>query len=147
MTTLNSQKGDTIMRVTKTIKEYINEKVNDAYSAKLEAMRQSRAEYDRQCDECYADLQALRSKWEQEACQLCAKYGFLPDTDWKDRPYSLVEVRQNYGHNARQAINVQEAALRQEINRETQNIIIELELGGDRAKLDAMLTALVEKIK
>lgn len=142
----NIRKGNTIMRVTKTIKDYINEKVNNAYTAKLEAMRQSRAEYDRQCEKCYDELQVLRSKWEEEARQLCAEYGFLPDTDWKDRPYPLVEVRQNYGHNARQAINTQEAALRQEINRETQNIIIELELGGDRAKLDAMLASLAERI-
>lgn len=134
------------MRVTKTIKDYINEKVEAAYAAKRAALPKLDKDFDDKLEQCQKALQTLRKGWEEEAKKVCADYGFTPDTDWKDRPYQLVSISYGYGNNVRKAIREAEAALNDEVHKATQDIIVELELGGDRAKLDAMLAALAERV-
>lgn len=134
------------MRVTKTIKEYINEKVENAYAAKRAALPKLDKDFDEKMEQCRKALETLCKGWEEEAKKVCADYGFLPDTDWKDRPYRLVSLTYNYGNNVRKAIREAEVALNDEVHKAAQDIIVELELGGDRAKLDAMLAALTERV-
>ena len=134
------------MRVTKTIKDYINEKVEAAYAAKRAALPKLDKDFDKKVEQCRKALETLCKGWEEEAKKVCADYGFLPDTDWKDRPYHLISISCCYGNNVRKAIKEAEAALNAEIHKAAQDIIVELELGGDRAKLDAMLAALVERV-
>lgn len=134
------------MRVTKTIKDYINEKVEAAYAAKRAALPKLDKDFDAKVEQCHKALETLCKGWEEEAKKVCAEYGFLPDTDYRDRPYRLVTISYSYGSNARTAIRKAEATLNAEIHKAAQDIIVELELGGDRAKLDAMLAALVERV-
>ena len=144
--TLTIRKGNTEMRVTKTIKEYINEKVEAAYAAKRAALPKMDKDFDAKIDQCEKALQTLRSGWEEEAKAICAKYGFAPDTDWRDRPYAIVTISHNFGNNARKAIREAEADLNEEIRKAAQDIIVEMELGGDRAKLDEMLAMLADRV-
>lgn len=131
------------MRVTKTIKDYINEKVEAAYAAKRAALPKLDKDFDEKVEQCRKALETLCKGWEEEAKKVCAEYDFLPDTDYKGRPYHIVSINHGcYGYNVRKSIREAEAALNAEIHKATQDIIVELELGGDRAKLDAMLAAL-----
>lgn len=134
------------MRVTKTIKDYINEKVEAAYVAKRAALPKLDKDFDKKVEQCHKALETLCKGWEEEAKKVCAEYGFTPDTDWKDRPYRLVSISGSYGNNVRKSIREAEATLNDEVRKAAQDIIVELELGGDRAKLDAMLAALVERV-
>ena len=134
------------MRVTKTIKDYINEKVEAAYAAKFTALPKLDADFEDKLNECKKDLMAAREEWEMQACKICAQYGFEPDTDWNNRRYHIVSLSFSYGNNARKVIREAEANLREEVRKAAQDIIVELELGGDRAKLDAMLAALAERV-
>ena len=134
------------MRVTKTIKDYINEKVENAYAAKRAALPKLDKDFDKKVEQCRKALETLCKGWEEEAKKVCAEYGFTPDTDWKDRPCHIVVLSTCYGNNARKAIKEAEATLNSEVHKATQDIIVELELGGDRAKLDAMLAALAERV-
>ena len=135
------------MRVTKTIKEYITEKVNDIYASKLANLPALRKDFDDADEQCYNALKTLREGWEQEARAVCAKYGFEPNPGWKGNGYdSIVVLRQCYGDNVRKSLREKEVALNTEIQKAVQDIVVELELGGDRAKLDAMLAALMERV-
>lgn len=134
------------MRVTKTIKDYINEKVEAAYAAKRATLPKLDKDFDDKFEECGKDLNALRDLWEAEARKVCAGYGFTADIGWQNRPYNIVSINASYGNNVRKAIRQAEADLGEEIRKAAQNIIVELELGGDRAKLEAMLAALVERV-
>lgn len=134
------------MRVTKTIKDYINEKVEAAYATKRAALPKLDKDFDDKIHECEKDLNAAREEWEVMARKICASYGFEVDTDWKDRPYHLVSISSCYGYNVRKSVKEAEAALNMEVRKAAQDIIVELELGGDRAKLDAMLAALAERV-
>ena len=134
------------MRVTKTIKDYINEKVEAAYAAKRAALPKLDKDYEDKLNECEKDLKAACEEWEMKARIICAGYGFEVDTDWKDRPYHIVSISRCYGVNVRKAIREAEAALNAEIHKATQDIIVELELGGNRAKLDEMLATLAERV-
>lgn len=134
------------MRVTKTIKDYINEKVEAAYAAKRATLPKLDKNFDEKVEQCHKALETLCKGWEEEAKKVCAEYGFTPDTDWKDRPYHIVSIGYNYGNNVRKSFREAEAALNNEVHKATQDIIVELELGGDRAKLDAMLAALAERV-
>lgn len=134
------------MRVTKTIKDYINEKVEAAYAAKRAALPKLDKDFEDKLNECKKDLMAAREEWEEQARKICAQYGFEPDTDWNGKKSSIVNIYSGYGSNVRKAVREAEAALNGEIRKAAQDIIVELELGGDRAKLDAMLAALVERV-
>lgn len=134
------------MRVTKTIKDYINEKVEATYAAKRAALPKLDKDYDEKMEQCHKALETVCKGWEEEAKKICAEYGFVPDKDWKDRPCHIVVLSHNYGNNVRKSIREAEAALGEEIRKAAQDIIVELELGGDRAKLDAMLAALAERV-
>lgn len=135
------------MRVTKTIKDYINEKVETTYAGKRAALPTLDDTFHENIEKCQQDLRTLRKKWEKEAIAVCASYGFTPDVGWRGQPYDIVSVSSNYGGNVRLAVKQAEAELDEEIRKAKQDIIVELELGGDRAKLDAMLAALADRIK
>ena len=134
------------MRVTKTIKDYINEKVEATYATKRAALPKLSKDCDEKIEQCYKALETLCKGWEEEAKKVCAEYGFVPDKDWKGRPCHIVTVSYNYGNNVRNTIREAKNALDTEIRKAAQDIIVELGLGGDRAKLDAMLAALAERV-
>ena len=130
------------MRVTKTVKEYITKEVSTRIHKKYEE-EEARAKYEveqknKLYDACIAAAEAAIKKVIDEN-----KFDFI-ETDNKigdciNFRYNTFTIKnQNYTnscHKWRSRFNA-------EVDEKVNEIVVELELGGDRAKLTEMLNAL-----
>lgn len=131
------------MRVTKAIREYIEGKVNDIYKPRYNALR---ADYDAKKNAAQKELEAARERWEAEAKAIVAAHGLSVDTHYNsDAPWDLVNIDCRYGDAEWRPVSAAIDKARAEKNAAIQNIIVEMELGGNREKLESMLAAIGEK--
>ena len=115
------------MRVTKTIKEFIETEVTKVYQPKLDNV--GKEYYDRiaKCDE---ELEALVARTNEEALAIAKKYdlGFYNYSgDAVDFIYSCKDAKNTAESNA---IAEEKRELREEKVAKINNIIIDLELGA-----------------
>ena len=129
------------MRVTKNVKDYIHKEVSARIHKKYEA-EEAQAKRERELrDKVYEDCRraALEAVVKTAAK---AKLNFIEYNFTKDF------VHFNYGSfNIKDSNNIKschlwERRFNAEVNEKTDEIIVELELGGDKAKLMEMLEAL-----
>lgn len=120
------------MRVTKTIKTYIERRVNEVYGPKIDAVwAQYRAEENRlteMMDSLLEEVNAsanniladtgFSSSWGRD--ELFSRYG-IENKEWKD------------------SLRQKERELKDERSRVIENIVLTLELGGNREELEKML--------
>ena len=121
------------MRVTKTIKTYIERRVNEVYDPKIDAVwveYRAKREYleglldsllekvNADARDTLADTGFSIARWGCE--QLFSRYG-IDDKEWKDSLYQ------------------KERELKKERDGVIENIVLALELGGNREELEKML--------
>lgn len=129
------------MRVTKTVKEYIAKRVNEVYKPKI---REIDLDYKCEKEKINKKIESAIARFEEELKAILAdnrenynwdvqeRYGEKNILDWR-------EVSDRYAENEfwqakRRMTEEQEEAIT--------NIIVELELGGDRETLEEMLAEL-----
>lgn len=130
------------MRVTKTIKEYIEKQVKAAMASTSEAEEKWNKER-----QLVADFrESATKKLEGYASELIAEFyeenGFTPSNTWALIPSDWIKISEKgylpSKYEADKAKNERTKA----INSAIENIIITLELGGNKADLDKMLNDL-----
>lgn len=129
------------MRVTKTVKEYITKEVSTRIYKKYKG-EEARAKYeDEQKDKLYeACMKAAQAAMKQVIDE--NKFDFIETNrinDCLNIRYNVFTIKDwngiNSCHKWRSRFNA-------EVEEKVNEIIVELELGGDRAKLTEMLNAL-----
>lgn len=129
------------MRVTKTVKEYIEKEVSSRIYKKYEAEEACAKYEDEQKEKLYeACMKAAQAAVEQIVNE--NKLDFIETNridDCLSLRYNTFTIKDgndiNSCHRWKSRFNA-------EVNEKVNEIIVELELGGDRAKLTEMLSAL-----
>lgn len=132
------------MRVTKTIREFIEKEVSNRLDAKYtaekeEANFQTKVEQ----DVWEAAMDAAQKAYDEYMAGAFAQYGFLEDLH-TDKERRCVGLRKHmaFGIKDRQSYNGVQCWRRrkdEEARSIVNDIIVEMELGGDKATLMAML--------
>lgn len=120
------------MRVTKTIKTYIERRVNEVYGPKIDAVwAQYRAEENRLAEM----MDSLLEEVNASANNILADTGF--SSNWgRDGLFSRYGIENKEW---RDSLRQKERELKDEKNRVIENIVLTLELGGNREELEKML--------
>ena len=126
------------MRVTKIVREYIEESVSKKYQPLRDAINKKYEPIERAYDEAVAAAKA-------EAKEVWAKHlsSFYTEEELRDLIENHTEYVPSYyriGMHWREERNERECALRNEENNTIKNILVTLELGGTKADLDRMLS-------
>lgn len=127
------------MRVTKTIKSYIEKRVREIYRPKMDALY---VDYNTKRELLNEILDNLLDKVNQDAKDTLAGTGFSC-LGWKDEEEDIFDrknIRNNIWWNE---IRTKESAIIKERDEKIEEIIITLELGGTKEELEEMLNALV----
>lgn len=129
------------MRVTKNVKDYIHKEVSARIYKKYEA-EEAQAKHERESrDKLYEDCQQAALEAVKKTAAK-ANLDFI-DTSIKDNGicfcYNMFNIK---NANDRNSCHRWEHRFRAEVNEKVNEIIVELELGGDKAKLMEMLEAL-----
>lgn len=121
------------MRVTKTIKGYIEKKVNDIYNPQIDAVGK---EYHKEREAVINEIDEIVKKANAEINALLEKTDFKLSYG-KEKCISQWTCIDN-DEKVREITN-QRRALRTERDEKIEEIILTLELGGTKADLDKML--------
>lgn len=123
------------MRVTKTIKNYIEKRVDAIYLPKFNAIK---SDYMAQRNSLEEQLDELLIKVNQDAQKLLVGSGFN-NFDWDGKEQDIF-TRKNIGNPSWWSkIKDEEYAIRKERDEKIEEIIITLELGGTKEQLEEML--------
>ena len=132
------------MRVTKTIREFIEKEVSNRLNAKY-AAEKAEADFQVKVEQevWEAAMDAAQKAYDEYMADAFAQYGFLEDLH-TDKERRCVELRKHMAFSIkdRQSYNgVQRWRSRKddEARSIVNDIIVEMELGGDKATLMAML--------
>lgn len=139
------------MRVTKTIKDYVTRIVEEIYSEPTEEEKA----YSALKEAINAEVNRLNEKFkpiiEEEIKAFNTIHGLDKKTDGIRLRDSYICIYDTYdlGRTTEIGQKAQEAARarRKKINEAIENIILTLELGGNKVDLDRMLNELREKVK
>ncbi len=130
------------MRVTKTIKEYIEKRVKAIMPTTTPEEEAYEAER-----RCYEDFRkSAEEKLKAYASELIAEFyeesGITPNEHFKLRPNSYISITYDGQLPTTAKANTAKSKREKEINEAIENIIVTLELGGTRAELEKMLNNL-----
>lgn len=127
------------MRVTKTIKNYIEKRVCAIYQPKIDEIR---VDYNAQYNHFDKILDDLLDKVNQEAKNVLKDSGFIGGYSYNNK--EEIFYRRNIHNNSwLDEIRKKENIIKKERDEKIEEIIITLELGGTKAELEEMLNALV----
>lgn len=130
------------MRVTKIIKEYVEETVNGIYDPIIQNCSK---EYSEKRNEVEEILEKMVNEFDVAAKKVIKEHGFTIDS-WYGREEHIVGHTCNFGKKEYESIANKRNELRDEKRRKIQDILVNLELGGTKAELDEMLKNLREKV-
>jgi hypothetical protein len=130
------------MRVTKTIKEYIEKRVKAIMPTTSEAEEKWNKER-----QLVADFrESATKKLERYASELIAEFyeenGFTPSNTWALFPNDWIKVSEKGYLPSKYEADTAKNKRTKEINEAIENIIVALELGGTKAELEEMLNNL-----
>lgn len=128
------------MRVTKTIKNYIEKRVHAIYQPKIDKIR---VDYKAQHDYFTKILDDLLDKANQDARNILKDSGFVGGYGYNDIEEDIFYSRDIHNNNWLNEIREKENILKKERDEKIEEIIITLELGGTKEELEDMLNALV----
>ena len=127
------------MRVSKVVKEHIIKKVNEVYNPRINEVG---LDYRVKREEVLAKLRSCMERAEAEIKAIiadnCEQWSFEP-------MYGRDILSMNYNIGDREAENefrIKKDELRRERDDKVENIIVELELGGNRETLEKLLAEL-----
>ena len=130
------------MRVTKLIREYVEETVNGIYEPLI---KNCDGDYYEKKKEVNKILKKLADEFDAAAKKIIKENGFSIDS-WDDREKTIITYTCNFGNKEYMPILEKGRKLRDEKKQKVQDILVNLELGGTKAELDEMLKKIKEEV-
>lgn len=130
------------MRVTKIIREYVEEAVNGIYNPLIKNCDGDYYEKKKEVEEI---LNKMADEFDAAAKKVIKENGFSIDS-WDDREKTIITYICNFGGKEYMPILEKRRKLRDEKARKIQDILVNLELGGTKAELDEMLKNIREEV-
>lgn len=130
------------MRVTKIIREYVEEAVNGIYNPLI---KNCDGDYYEKKKEVEKILNKMADEFDVAAKKVIKENGFSIDS-WDDREKTIITYTCNFGGKEYMPILEKRRKLRDEKTRKIQDILVNLELGGTKAELDEMLKNIREEV-
>lgn len=130
------------MRVTKLIREYVEETVNGIYEPLI---KNCDGDYYEKKKEVGKILEKLADEFDAAAKKIIKENGFSIDS-WDDREKTIITYTCNFGNKEYVPILEKRRKLRDEKKQKVQDILVNLELGGTKAELDEMLKKIKEEV-
>lgn len=130
------------MRVTKLIREYVEETVNGIYEPLI---KNCDGDYYEKKKEVEKILEKLADEFDVAAKKIIKENGFSIDS-WDDREKTIITYTCNFGNKEYMPILEKRRKLRDEKKQKVQDILVNLELGGTKAELDEMLKKIKEEV-
>lgn len=130
------------MRVTKLIREYVEETVNGIYEPLI---KNCDGDYYEKKKEVEKILEKLADEFDAAAKKIIKENGFSIDL-WDDREKTIITYTCNFGNKEYGPILEKRRKLRDEKKQKVQDILVNLELGGTKAELDEMLKKIKEEV-
>lgn len=130
------------MRVTKLIREYVEETVNGIYEPLI---KNCDGDYYEKKKEVEKILEKLADEFDVAAKKIIKENGFSIDS-WDDREKTIITYTCNFGNKEYMPILEKRRKLRDEKKQKVQDILVNLELGGTKAELDEMLRNIREEV-
>lgn len=126
------------MRVTKIIREYVEETVNGIYNPIINNCSKGYSEKKNEVEDI---LEKMADEFDAAAKKIIKEHGFTINS-WNGEEKHIVSYTCNFGEKEYRPILEERRKLRDEKTRKIQDILVNLELGGTKAELDEMLRAL-----
>ena len=130
------------MRVTKLIREYVEETINGIYEPLI---KNCDGDYYEKKKEVEKILEKLADEFDVAAKKIIKENGFSIDS-WDDREKTIITYTCNFGSKEYMPILEKGRKLRNEKKQKVQEILLTLELGGTKAELDEMLKKIKEEV-
>lgn len=130
------------MRVTKIIREYVEETVNGIYDPIIENCSK---DYSEKKNEVEDILEKMVDEFNAAAKKVIKEHGFTIDS-WNGEEKHIINYTCNFGKKEYGSIIDKRNELRDEKRRKIQDILVNLELGGTKAELDEMLKNIREEV-
>lgn len=130
------------MRVTKIIREYVEETINGIYDPIIENCSK---DYSERKNEVEKILEKMVTEFDTAAKKVIKEHGFTIDT-WNGKERQIAACVCNFGKKEYESIANKRNELRDEKRRKIQDILVNLELGGTKAELDEMLKNIREEV-
>ena len=130
------------MRVTKIIREYVEETINGIYDPIIENCSKDYSEKKNEVEEI---LEKMVSEFDTAAKKVIEEHGFTINL-WCGREEHIVYHNGNFGDKEYKSVTDKRNELRDEKRRKIQDILVNLELGGTKAELDEMLKNIREEV-
>lgn len=133
------------MRVTKLIREYVEDSVREVYAPKINACG---ADYRKKTDEVNEILTKMTDEFNTAAKEVIKKNGLSVDIEYgtEDKEVTIVSYRSRFGNKEYSAVAKEIDTLVCERNEKIREILLTLELGGTKAELDEMLKKIKEEV-
>lgn len=126
------------MRVTKTVKGYIEKRVREKYKPLIAEVD---LDYKVKKAEVNKKIECAVKEFEKQLLAIvadnCEKYSFEAPERWNEK--QILEWREVLDKKAENEFYQQKRRLEQEREEKIENIVVELELGGTRETLEQML--------
>lgn len=130
------------MRVTKLIREYVEETINGIYEPLI---KNCDGDYYEKKKEVEKILEKLADEFDVTAKKIIKENGFSIDS-WDDREKTIITYTCNFSNKEYMPILEKRRKLRDEKKQKVQDILVNLELGGTKAELDEMLRNIREEV-
>lgn len=130
------------MRVTKIIRDYVEEAVNGIYDPIIGNCSKDYSEKKNEVEEI---LEKTVNEFDAAAKKMIEEHGFTIDS-WNEQEYHIISYTCNFGKKEYDSIADKRNELRDEKRRKIQDILVNLELGGTKAELDEMLKNIREEV-
>lgn len=130
------------MRVTKIIREYVEETVNGIYDP---IIRNCSNDYSEKKNEVEEILEKMVNELDVAAKKVIKEHGFTINS-WYGKEERIISHTCNFGKKEYESITDKRNELRDEKRRKIQDILVNLELGGTKAELDEMLNNIREEV-
>ena len=129
------------MRVTKTVKDYITKKVVEKYQPRINEID---AEYKSKKEEVNQKLKSFAEECNKKAWEIvkdnCQTWNFTKSRSYEQE--TLISYYDVYDRDAEDEYYNKKRDIREEMEEKINEIIVELELGGNKETLEKMLAEL-----
>lgn len=130
------------MRVTKIIREYVEETINGIYDPIIGNCSKDYSEKKNEVEEILGKMVA---EFDTAAKNVIKEHGFTINS-WYGKEQHIVGYTGNFGDKEYKSVTDKRNELRDEKRRKIQDILVNLELGGTKAELDEMLKKIREEV-
>lgn len=130
------------MRVTKVIREYVEEAINGIYDP---IIKNCSKDYSKRKDEVEGIIAKMADEFNTATEKVIKEHGFTIDS-WNGEKRQIINYTCYFGKEEYELIADKRNDLRDEKRRKIQDILVNLELGGTKTELDEMLRNIREEV-